>query len=146
VRISGKSRRAGGNNVGHDGDTWRRRVHDRRFPAKRRAWRETANPWRVQPVSFATARLESSQNYVALNRLAVVDLTPLAGQSAKERRIEHDGCAYPQPVDGIVSGCSLKRNLFPAGRKEVTLTVAETVIILLMLVQIVIDLHLKKAR
>jgi hypothetical protein len=53
--------------------------------------------------------------------------------------------AFPRPGDGIDEGCNPKRNLFPAGRKEVTVTLAETVIILLMLVQIFIDLYLKKA-
>jgi hypothetical protein len=62
----------------------------------------------------------------------------------KGRRDVLTGPINPRPGDGIASGGNPTRNLFPVGRKEVTLTLAETVIISLMIVQIAIGLSTRK--
>lgn len=83
-------------------------------------------------------------NYIALNAWLVRSSARLRVIWLRERGESTTAC-LSSVGDGIVDGGNLKRNLFPVGGKEVTLTLAETVIIGLMLVQIVIDLYLKKA-
>ena len=79
--------------------------------------------------------------HVALSATVVRASPACESVKAKGDLRERGGTLYSGLADGVAEECNLKRNRTPAGRKEgFTLTLAENVIICLMVLHISIEI------